>query len=173
MKADGIPFQPDPSCLLCSHPQRIVGASMRDLNATMEEIAVALHLDPVAVERHFSICVPRIALPSLDDLDSAFDASDQQLELLLQHSLELFHSAALTGNMVAGSSALAVRLRCLTEIGRRTESRAERQELLLGADPTDPHTWPEPVSRFINLYIDGVLSRVAESSQKENEVLPT
>lgn len=155
-----VPLQPDPSCAVCSHPQRLAGSAMRDMNASMEEIAIALQLDPDEVERHFTACVPKVLLP--EDGDTPFAASDQQLELLLQNSCELYYSAALMGNMVAASSALAVRLRCLTEIGRRAEAKAEHQELLLGADPRDPQTWPRDLADFVNAYHDDILNRLDE-----------
>ena len=151
--ADGFPLQSNPNCTLCNHPQRVAAASMKELGATTEEIATALHLDAADVEQHFHDCLP----PLNDDPRSA---SDGDLSGLLRHASELYHSSVLMGNYVSASSALAVRLRTLNEIERRAEAKSERQELLLGADPTDPRTWPDELARFINSYIDGVLSRV-------------
>jgi hypothetical protein len=133
---------------------------MKELGATTEEIATALHLDAADVEQHLSACLPPL------NADPGSSASDGDLSALLHHATELYHSSVLMGNYVSASSALAVRLRTLNEIERRAEAKSERQELLLGADPTDSRTWPEPVSRFINLYLDSILERTAV----ENEV---
>lgn len=141
---------------------------MRDMNATAEEIAVSLQLDPDQVERHFSVCVPKIA--GIDDLDNPAGASDGQLALLLQHSLELFHAAGLMGNMVAASSALAVRLRCLTEIGRRAETRAKNQGEILSADPERPESWSPELGAWISRYLDFIVARIdVAESQREME----
>ncbi len=139
---------------------------MRDMNATAEEIAVSLQLDPDQVERHFSVCVPKIA--GIDDLDNPAGASDAQLALLLQHSLELYHAAGLMGNMVAASSALAVRLRCLTEIGRRAETREKRAGVLDGVDPTSPmSSWPPELAAFWSAWMDDMLLRIAAAKEQE------
>ncbi len=105
--ADRFPLQPDPDCLLCNHPQRVAAASMRELQASDEEIATAIALSVEDVERHFASCV-KVVLLNPADLDRPLDASasDQQLQVLLGNATELYHSAVLQGNMVAASSAL-------------------------------------------------------------------
>jgi hypothetical protein len=166
MKTEDIPI-PNPDCPLCSHPQRVAAASMRELQASYEEIAVALQLDAGDVERHFTSCVKVISL-NPEEVGTV-EGSDQQLQILLVNAGELYHSSVLSGNYVSASSSLAVRLRCLAEIGRRAETRAKHQELLVGADPCDPSTWPREVGDFINLYLDSILSRLAEAKNREVE----
>jgi len=141
---------------------------MKELGATLGEIATAVGLDAADVERHFTACVKVISLDS-EDANSPVEGSDQQLQVLLQNATELYHSSVLMGNYVSASSALAVRLRCLTEIGRRAAARSERKELLVGADPHDPQTWPHELAQFINAYQDDILRRVDAAKLQEVE----
>ena len=163
-KVNGQPvLQINTDCPLCNHAQRVAAASMRELGATVDEIAVAVQLDVSDVERHFLKCVP--SLPSGEGLDVPLSVSDQQLQLLLQNSSELYHSAVLQGNMVAASSALAVRLRALAEMGRRSEIRSEKKSLLDGSDPLRPETWNSDLRKFLIALYDAILH--------EHRALPT
>jgi hypothetical protein len=164
MKTEDIPL-PNPDCPLCCHPQRVAAASMRELQASDEEVATALQLDAGDVQRHFSSCVKVISM-NPEEVGTV-EGSDQQLQVLLQNATELYHSSVLTGNYVSASSSLAVRLRCLAEIGRRAETRAKHQELLEGADPTDPSTWPREVGDFINAYHDDILGRMRNTEESK------
>jgi hypothetical protein len=161
-------LQPNLDCPVCRHPQRVAAASMKELKATDEEIATALQLDEVDVTRHFTTCIKVLSLEDSEDLDAPFDRSqsDHQLQVLLQNATELYHSAVLQGNMVAGSSALAVRLRCLNEIGRRGETREKRAGLLDGVDPTNPASWPPELAHFWRLWSDDLLRRIDESKSR-------
>ncbi|MGD0413781.1 MAG: hypothetical protein ABSA80_00370 [Terriglobales bacterium] len=165
---ENFPLQLTANCALCNHPQRVAAASMKELGATLGEIATAVGLDAADVERHFTACVKVISLDS-EDANSPVEGSDQQLQVLLQNATELYHSSVLMGNYVSASSALAVRLRCLTEIGRRAAARSERKELLVGADPHDPQTWPHELAQFINAYQDDILRRVDAAKLQEVE----
>ena len=45
MKTEDIPL-PNPDCPVCSHPQRVAGASMRELQASYEEMPLRCSLMP-------------------------------------------------------------------------------------------------------------------------------
>ena len=157
-------FPVNTDCPLCNHAQRVAAASMCELGASNEEIATAIGLPVADVERHFSSCAPNLA-SSAKLSDDSISGSDEQLQLLLRNSTELYHSAVLQGNMVAASSALAVRLRALAEMGRRSEIRSEKKSLLDGADPRNPDTWGTELRKFLVLMYDDILH--------EHRALPT
>jgi hypothetical protein len=140
---------------------------MRELQASYEEIAVALQLDAGDVERHFTSCVKVISL-NPEEVGTV-EGSDQQLQVLLQNATELYHSSVLTGNYVSASSSLAVRLRCLAEIGRRGETRTKNRGELLSADPEDPDTWSPELARWVMAYQDGILSRLDAIKSRQTE----
>jgi hypothetical protein len=140
---------------------------MHELGADSSEIAGAAQLSIADVEQHFTRCVPNPA-----SNDDPITGSDEHLQRLLQNSVELYHSGVLLGNMVAASSALAVRLRALAEIGRRSEMRSERKNLLDGADPRIPATWGSELRRFLVQMYDSVLNEhraLATSSEPQSE----
>jgi hypothetical protein len=168
MKTEDIP-SPNPDCPVCSHPQRVAGASMRELQASYEEIAVALQLDAGDVERHFTSCVKVISL-NPEEVGTV-EGSDQQLQVLLLQAGELYHSSVLGCNYVSAASAASIRLRCCTEINRRAEARAKHEELLANASPYDVNSWPPELAKFINAYHDDILRRLdAIMSRQAEEV---
>jgi len=156
---------PDPSCPMCNHEQRAAASAMLRCGASYQEIATAFQMSDVdAIEKHFRDHAPLPAL-SVDP----HNASDAQLASLLNDSSELYYSAALQNNLPAASSSLAVRLRCIAEMGEREAKREKRDNLLEAADPHDPHTWTDELHKFIAAYMDGILARRAEI-ESQNEV---
>jgi hypothetical protein len=149
------PQSPNPDCLVCVSTSRIAAMSMRELGATTEEISTATGLDSEDIDRHFRDCVP----PAVADHDP-HSASDAELEALLRHSTELYYGATLQNNLVAASSSLNVRLRVLNEMAERGARREKHEELLEGADPCDPDTWPAALAHFIRLRDDDLIRRL-------------
>lgn len=135
--------------------------SMHELGARMEEIAAATGLDAGDIDRHFLKCIP----PS-DTVDPR-SASDAELNSLLRHATELYYGATLQNNLVAASSSLGVRLRCIAEIGQREAARAERAGLLDGVDPvnTPLSEWPKELAAFTRAYLDGIVERAAAAEK--------
>lgn len=157
---------PDPTCAMCNHEQRAAASAMLRIGASFQEIATAFQMSDVdAIEKHFRDHAPLPAL-AVDPRN----ASDAQLASLLNDSSELYYSAALQNNLPAASSSLAVRLRCIAEMGERETARDKREQLLEGADPCDPHTWPDELHKFIAAYMDGILTRATEA-EYQNEVI--
>ena len=155
----------DPSCGVCNSVQRSAALSMFELNASPMEIALALGVDVESVVRHFHNCIT-VASPNPEDAGSV---SDEQLQTLLRHAVETYHSCSLTGNAVGAASALSVRLRTLNELQRRAEIGAERQQLPDGVDPTSPmNEWPKPLAEFVGRYLDSLLSRTATERNEVN-----
>lgn len=101
----------------------------------------------------------------LNESDTELDASDNDLRKLIKDSEETYFACASTGNLSAASASLGVRLRALAELNERQRSREKRSELLDGADPTNPATWPLDLSTFVIKYQDGILCRLSEVNQ--------
>lgn len=164
MKPEEIPL-PNLDCPLCCHPQRVSGASMRELGASDSEVATALQLDEACVSRHFTSCVKTIPL-NPEEIGTV-EGSDQQLQVLLQNATELYHSSVLTGNYVSASSSLAVRLRCLAEIGRRAETRAKNRGEILTADVEDCSTWDPDLRDWVFRYQNSILDRMRNMKEEK------
>ena len=146
-----MPAPPDSNCAVCMSAARAALSAMRDLGASIEEMSEAGRLSAEVLEKHFAECVPPI---------NGGEESDAQLAQLLRDATELYFGAVLGSAWPAASSALAVRLRALAELSRRTELRAKHGSLLDGSDPRDPQTWSPEVAAFIQAHIDSILERV-------------
>jgi len=147
-----MPLPPDSNCAACMSEARAAVSAMRDLGASTTQIASAAQLSVEVVEQHFARCVPPIICG---------EESDEELAQLLRDSTELYYAAVIGSAWPAASSALAVRLRALTELARRTEIRAQQGGLLDGSDPLRPETWGPQLSAFINTYIEDIIRRAA------------
>jgi len=123
---------------------------MRDIGASIGEIAEAGRLPGDAIEKHFAECLPPI---------TGGQESDAQLAQLLRDATELYYASVLASAWASASSSLAVRLRALTELARRAELRVKQGDLFDGSDPLRPETFGPEISAFIAAYTDGLLQR--------------
>jgi hypothetical protein len=159
-----IPPQPTEDCPICASPQRAAGAAMVKCGASLQEVATALQVAVDDVQTHFAEHSP-IPISNIDP----HSASDNELAQLLHDSTELYLQSVLQNSLVSASSALSVRLRCVSEMGEREVKREKHQGELLAVDPEDCSTWSSELANWIMRYQDGILRRMAEVENR-NEV---
>ena len=154
-KITEMPSPPDSNCAVCMSASRAALSAMRDLGASVEEISEAGRLPSEVIEKHFAECVPPI---------TGGEESDTQLAQLLRDSTELYYGAVIGGAWPAASSALAVRLRALSELSRRTELRTKHGSLLDGSDPRSfPNSWQQPdLAAFVQAHLDWLIEQAVE-----------
>jgi hypothetical protein len=141
-------------CLVCTSSARSVVASMLELGATPKEIAEATGLDVGELAKHLTACIPMA--PEAGD--------DQELQNLLLNSVETYHAATLQGNLVASTAALSVRLRALSELERRTQTRAEQRDDFASADPRRLETWPPALKNFVQVFCDSLVEQTTNET---------
>ena len=152
MKKKQLPPPLNEACDICRSPQRTALQALRELQS-VEEIAASTDFDLATVEKHFSECVPPI---------SCTEQSDADLAQLVQQAHELYIGSALAGAWPVSSSALAVKLRALTEQARRAALHAKQGSVFDGSDPRDPRTWSPEIAAFVQTHFDSILERAAE-----------
>jgi len=158
--------KPKPACPLCASPLRAAANSMRQLGASVVEIAESCGIAAGDVERHFSQCLLSPELQA-EDSEQPIDGSDQELHRLMRDAEESYHASVLQGNQPAAVAALSTRLRVVVELGRRAQLRAEHQINGCGCDPKHPNEWCAAHSEFVQGYMDFL---VAHFAQREAEI---
>lgn len=134
------------TCAVCQSANRAALLSMKELGASIGEIADAGGFDSATVLRHFE----------------HISTGDDDTSKTLRDSEELYFAATLSGNLSAASSALSVRQRIIAEKNRTRATEGKRKSALGTADPRNPHTWPAELAEFLRLVQDDIVRRAVE-----------
>ena len=141
-------------CALCISPLRSAASSMRQLQATDEEISASCGIPVEVVVRHFAHCLTQVSGGENEPLSG----TDPELRALLRDAEENYHSSVLSGNQASAASSLNVRLRILSALGARELLREARQTSDAGFDASDPDTWSAAQKTFLLAISDAMVA---------------